>query len=114
MSKVGKTMNSVAENVVKAGGVVTKRGGEVISEIGKKVGVSKEVCNKVEDKADMLGKDMYYASRKIGNKVEDKADMLGKDMYHATHKIGDKVEDVAKDIVDGTKKVYDNVANKLK
>ncbi|HAB61649.1 MAG TPA: hypothetical protein DCE48_13315 [Lachnospiraceae bacterium] len=114
MSKVGKTMNSVAENVVKAGGVVTKSGGEVISEIGKKVGVSKDICNKVEDKADMLGKDMYYASRKIGNKVEDKTDMLGKDMYYASHKIGNKVEDVTKDIVDSTKKVYENIADKMK
>lgn len=114
MSKVGKTMNSVAENVVKAGGVVTKCGGEVISEIGKKVGVSKDICNKVEDKADMLGKDMYYASRKIGSKVEDKTDMLGKDMYYASHKIGNKVEDVTKDIVDSTKKVYENIADKIK
>lgn len=114
MSKVGKTMNSVAENVVKAGGVVTKSGGEVISEIGKKVGVSKDICNKVEDKADMLGKDMYYASRKIGNKVEDKTDMLGKDMYYASHKIGNKVEDVTKDIVDSTKKVYENITDKMK
>lgn len=114
MSKVSKTMNSVAESVVKAGGVVTKRGGEAISEIGKKAGVSKNICNKLEDKADMLGKDMYYASRKIGNKVEDKADMLRKDMHHASRKIGDKVEDVTKEIVDSTKKVYENVVDKIK
>ncbi|WP_455716969.1 hypothetical protein [Anaerosporobacter sp.] len=92
MSKVGKTMNSVAEGVTKASGVVTKRGGEVISEIGKTVGVSKDVCNKVEDKADMLGKDMYYASRKIGHKVEK----------------------VTEEVVDGTKKVYENMRNKMK
>ena len=114
MSKVAKTMNSVAESVVKAGGVVTKCGGEAISEIGKKVGVSKDICNKVEDRADMLGKDMYYASRKIGNKVEDKAEMLGKDMYYASRKLGDKVEDVTKEIVDSSKKVYENVVDKLK
>ena len=136
MSKVGKAMGSVTENVVKAGGVVTKCGGEAVSEIGKKVGVSKDICNKVEDKADMLGKDIYYASRKIGNKVEDKADSLKKDLYYASHKfgdkvedkadmlkkdiyyasrkIGDKVEDVTKEIVDGTKKVYENVVDKIK
>lgn len=114
MSKVGKAMSSITENVVKAGGVVTKCGGEVVSEIGKKVGVSKDICNKVEDKADMLGKDIYYASRKIGNKVEDKADSLKKDIYYASHKIGDKVEDVTKEIVDGTKKVYENVVDKIK
>lgn len=92
MSKVGKAMNSVAEGVAKAGGVVTKCGGEVISEIGKTVGVSKDVCNKVEDKADMIGKDMYYASRKVGHKVEN----------------------VTEEVVDGTKKAYENVVNKLK
>lgn len=92
MSKVGKTMNSVAEGVAKVGGVVTKCGGEVISELGKTVGVSKKICNKVEDKADNIGKDMYYASRKVGHKVEK----------------------VTEDVVDGTKKAYENVINKMK
>lgn len=92
MSKVGKAMNSVAEGATKAGGVVTKCGGEVISEIGKTVGVSKDICNKIENKADMIGKDMYYASRKVGHKVEK----------------------VTEEVVDGTKKAYENVASKLK
>jgi hypothetical protein len=92
MSKVGKAMNSVAEGVAKAGGVVTKRGGEVIGELGKTVGVSKKICNKVEDKADTIGKDMYYASRKVGHKV-------GK---------------VTEEVVDSTKKAYENVINKMK
>ncbi|WP_167957862.1 hypothetical protein [Anaerosporobacter faecicola] len=92
MSKVGKTMNSVTEGVVKVGGVVTKCSGEVLSEIGKTVGVSKNLCDKVEDKADMLGKDMYYASRKIGHKVEK----------------------ATEEVVDGTKRVYENMTNKIK
>lgn len=92
MSKVAKTINSVAEGAVKVGGVVTKCGGEMISEVGKTVGVSKKICNKIENKADMVGKDMYYASRKIGHKVEK----------------------VTEDVVDGTKKVYESVSNKLK
>ncbi len=92
MSKVGKAMNSVAEGVAKAGGVVTKCGGEAIGEVGKKVGISKDICNKIENKADMIGKDMYYASRKVGHKVEK----------------------VTEEVVDGTKKAYENVASKLK
>lgn len=92
MSKMGKTMNSVAEGVVKVGGVVTKCSGEVISEIGKNVGVSKDICNKVEDKAEVIGKDMYYASRKIGHKVEK----------------------VTEEVVDGTRKAYENMTNKMK
>lgn len=92
MSKVGKTMNSVAEGVVRVGGVVTKCGGEVISEIGKTVGVSKDICNKVEDRADMVGKDMYYASRKVGHKVEE----------------------VTNEMVDETKKMVDSIKYKMK
>lgn len=92
MTKVGKTMNTVAEGVVRVGGVVTKCSGEVVSEIGKTVGVSKDICHKVEDRADMIGKDMYYASRKVGHKVEEVTD----------------------DMVDGTKKIVDSIKCKIK
>lgn len=92
MTKIGKTMNSVTEEVVKAGGVVTKCGGEMIGEIGKKVGVSDKVCNKVTDKSSIMGKDIYYASRKIGHNVEN----------------------VTEDLVDSTKKMAKCVRNKIK
>lgn len=92
MTKIGKAMHNVTEGVMKAGGIVTKNTGEALGELGKSMGVSKEKCNKIEQGADNLGKDMYYAGRTAGSKVEQ----------------------VTNDMVDGTKKAYKSISNKFK
>lgn len=74
MSKVGKTLNTVTSATTRASGVVTKNVGEVIGDVAKAVGVDEEICNKIEQTSDKMGKDLYYAGRKIGNKVENKAE----------------------------------------
>lgn len=86
MTKVGKTMNNITKDVVKASGVVTKVGGEAISKAARKVGVSEEKCDRMENKSDNLGKDIYYSNQTAGYKAEratDKAINKTRDMYHS-------------------------------
>lgn len=74
MSKVGKAVNEVTDKTIKAGGVVTKYGGEMLGEIGKTIGFSKSKCNKIERNADSVGKDMYYSGAEIAKKTGKLAD----------------------------------------
>lgn len=86
MTKIGKTMNNITKDVVKASGVVTKVGGEAISKVARKVGVSDEKCDRMEHKSDNAGKDIYYSNQTAGYKAEratDKAINKTRDMYHS-------------------------------
>ncbi len=86
MSKVGKVLGQAAEATVKASGVVTKKGGEVLSSVGKTLGVSEGKCDRMENGAESLGKDLYYESGKIKRKVESFADNVE---YEAKKKYND-------------------------
>lgn len=92
MTKVGKALHNVTEDVMKAGGVVTKNTGEALGELGKTLGVPENKCEHMEQNADDLGKDMYYAGAQAGRKVEKVAD----------------------DMVEGAKKAFRTVAEKFK
>lgn len=92
MSKVAKSMNKVTKTVFEAGGVAAKHTGEAVSKAGRAIGVSDETCQKIENKSDDFGKDVYYASRKAGKKVEEFVD----------------------DVVDDTKRVVKSVKEKFK
>lgn len=91
MSKVGNVMGEVAESVVKAGGVVTKRGGEIASDLGRNLGMSSKTCGKLEGKAEDLGKDMYYASGKVGRSVKNVSEGIENGTKKAYHTIKDKI-----------------------
>ena len=71
MTKVGKTLNHMTDTTMKAGGVVTKKTGEFMADACKAMGIKKDTCEKMEDKADELGKDMYC----MAPKWERKSDM---------------------------------------
>ncbi len=92
MSKVGKVIGQAAESVMKTGGVVTKRGGEVISGLGKTMGISEEACSKFEEKAEDLGKDMYYASGKVGDSVKNFSDEITDKTKKAYYTVKDKLD----------------------
>ncbi len=86
MTKVGKTMKNITKEVVKASGVATKVGGEAISKVARKVGVSEDKCDRMEDKSDDAGKDIYYSNQSAGYKAEkmtDQAINKTRDMYHS-------------------------------
>lgn len=86
MTKVGKTVNNITKDVVKASGVVTKVGGEALSKVAKKVGVPEDKCDRMGEKADMVGKDIYYKNSAVGYKAEkmtDKAIDKTRDLYHS-------------------------------
>lgn len=92
MSRVGKTLNNVTEDVIRATGVVAKNSGEALSELGKSMGVSSSKCNRMERKADKIGKDLYYSGSNVGRKVEQITD----------------------EVVDSSKKAYKSISSKFK
>jgi len=92
MSKLGETLNNVTESAVKIGSVVTKHSGHAIGDIGKVLGAPDSKCQKINNMADSISKDIYSAS-------ED---------------AGDKVEQVTNEIEAGTRKMYHTVKNKMK
>ena len=82
-------MGGVTKAAVQAGGVVTKYGGEMIGKIGKSLGASEEKCNHIEQSADNLGKDIYYA----GGMVEKKAEKMTDDVIEASKKAYQSMKD---------------------
>lgn len=93
MSKVGKTLNHMTDATIKASGVVTKKTGEFMADACKAVGINKDTCERMEEKADELGKDMYYNGAKVGKKVGQAAD----DMMDQSKKAIDSIIDKFKD-----------------
>lgn len=90
MSKIGKTLNTMTEATVRASGVVTKNTGEALSGLGKKMGIDKGKCNRMEQSAENMGKDMYYAGSKAGKNVEKATDKLIDKSKEMMHKMNSK------------------------
>ncbi|MDD5936667.1 MAG: hypothetical protein PUC65_14075 [Clostridiales bacterium] len=92
MSKVGKEIKQATKNVIQASGVATQYTGEAMSKIGKKIGISEEKCNRLEESSEMLGKDIYYASRNAGRKTEQFVDQTIDDTKRLVHRVKNKLK----------------------
>lgn len=93
MTKVGKVVNNITKDVVKASGVVTKVGGEAISKVARKVGVPDDKCDDMREKADTAGKDMYYGNQAAGYRAEKMTDQVIDKVRNKYHSIVDDDND---------------------